>query len=1320
MVLINNIIRPHFLFILLFSISIISCNKKYQPLFAPTSISAEVDYALPSIAFDQDILATLVTKVLLDEGQYKIEESLTPVEMRGINTHSQDGPFFLQNGKVFAIVASNKDHLDSMMPQLREEVGNKKVVFLTLIEQKVEAKLTLSKEVEEVNVQNSSPVFSASNDGKIKLTPENVAAALSSFDQWEGVHYDEERQELTFFGSDKATNPQISAGDLITAYNAIFAHEAAGEALFVDMDFAGSDSEYLVTFGGGFEDTRMGRVLLSADLMLKALSSGIDPWTKVDPLLQDWCGNRVANEFRLLFCQYLKNLVYRSENKKKQYINSIKEKFSSRSKQAQKVFELSLVGGDQSCINYILRSNSEHRKKKILSEIAATGRFKINSYSSCGMSDKSSTLEWVEGIFSLNSYEKDILSSVKELDYESHKILYSLITLPSPDSKYFLDSNSNRKVEELFDVLFEIFPQLSDLVERTVRQSRTASFFGGVNIFDEDILSDVLNTPNLEGAMVFVNYLSENQNFAKAFLSMSKIDQLTLAYISSEALVNKEFARMISDLQYHHPMCSTASIPNEVRSLRDAYVRFVCTHLSKTKRTYLAKLIRNTGGKASDFKTNIEIIFDKGLSLPDTARTIRYWFHPGNNVLFLSKDYNTFIYNQPNMEARAEELNSRRGPYEAVEYNEDELPGINENLRYVNKNYKELSSIFPTLKELNNVVKLLAFFRWIRYYHYVDFDLSEFSMAVNYGTPTERIYPIYETVVALPDGTMLRSVGGVDLHSNTQVSINQGKIDEFLGVYDTKNNQGRFTFEGHQFNTSAPLKTEPVLVSEDRTEFENDKGDQLITKTHAGTEESILLKNGQLQWSYSNYTDVFEDQILQFTNFSGLHSKPFISTWSSDGHLLELWKIQPEAGTISIQKEKIRKSHNLGQFHALVKSKFSELLALGVSSEAIWKALSMDLENARMIKKEDEIVFSYRVEGEEHHLHYLPRAGIDGSEIKSISSQTSSEWLAQYDLFSRNVIGLQLESSVSTDNLYVDELGMKNDSLLSIKLYGQKQHSLSMFDWRKVLNDQFKLPVNINESNIIGPVKAEYMKGSYKSYELTNRPFMVESITGLRALYGTNKRFALTRSTEYIAHDEHLSNLWKTPSKRIFLVDQEGFSDHNIASFLYLADEYPDKFHLLPKGKTGVKVELDEQLGESLEVIWVSNLSQSEIQRKLEGKVAENILKNAERLRVLNLNNSVYDLGYNIFTKYPDLRLVGAHPVVIDFETVYPVVEQMLTSEAQELDQQLSDITERIRKTYRAQPTPQRLRIARYLKDLNVSWEEVAPLNPPGTKNVYR
>jgi len=656
------------------------------------------------------------------------------------------------------------------------------------------------------------------------------------------------------------------------------------------------------------------------------------------------------------------------------------------------------------------------------------------------------------------------------------------------------------------------------------------------------------------------------------------------------------------------------------------------------------------------------------------------------------------------MQAKAERINTRRGPYESVAYSENILPGVKENLELINKHYETFSEIFPTLKELDNLVRILTFFRWIRDFHPNDFDLSTFEEAVDYGTPTERLYPVYQTVIALPREGILRAVGGVDLHTQTQVSINQARIDEFLSAYNPQERKTTFDYQGYIYTASPPIygSTSDALLGRSHA-VENESGTRVVIRKEITGDNVIFSDNDVLKYKYERSVNVLGNIEIFAVDYHNFRNGPLSLSWSHQSGgipYIKYWRVEAANNTLAMQEEVI--SDNIDDtFLDNLRDWIGRILDLNLPDEVLWEIISLSFDDVKMIKLPNNVLISYKHGDIERHFKW-------SEQTRTIADVTSKEelfLLLKPDKNTSNAIEIKLMSKKLNGKPQSKSREFESHSAFEVYISDQKKsHVINLENWRGIDSSVMEFPVNLQPFNLIKPYIQEYVKGEYTTSDRTSHPFLIESITKIRKKYGVAKRFALIRSVEGAI--EQSEQVWSPPSKRLWLVDPKGFSPHYLSKLNELAKNYPSKAAILQE-------EWDYSgLGEVEEIIWVTTLSQNEIQERLETPNALALLKGARRLRVMNVNNPVYDLGYNVFYHCPNIELVGAFTYILDFETVYPVIELALQRGVEkELDEELIETVATLKNQYQTASvaTPLKLRVARHLDDLRCSWEELSP-----------
>ncbi len=1285
--------------VLLFLLSV-GCSKNNLPksVWTPTQLPSAT--SSPTInPVDRGLLSDLVTSVAQSNADSNKWGVATFLNIPDLVVHPQFGPFPFQCGKAIVVVADTERRAQEAIMASSFLKQNKPIYFLQLNARTQVDTLALSNTFKELSLTSSSPstaaLFNQNNQThKIKLTPEDMAQRLAQFTQWEGVHLDEAKRALYFVGSQDVLNPQISVSDLTTAYRAIFEHEANGKALFVDMDFNEEKDDYLVTFGGGFEDTRPGRVLYASDLLLKALSSGIDPWSNELPLIESLCSDPQQSAFQKVFCEYINLFAAKDKAKINREIDASLQRLVKGIEQAKTIvrFASTADASSQTGWNYVFSADAE-TKDEIIDEIKETGYFTdgIARYyvgSGGGNSSKDNTLKLVNEIFDLSPQQKSIVKEARDYQEKEDRILYATLAYSSSSIQNFFKRADRRAANNL----------LSTINELTGRGIVLHFLFSSLIGDSSDSALESLKE-STETALVILHFMMRDQGFTQAFLRLSAEDQETMTLLAYEMINQRGMTKMLNKLQFYQPLCE--SISKKKQLANSPFVKFVCDHLAKYERSYLADLIRAEIG--AKFKTAAEIASTQDQDDDSEAVvTIRYWFFPSNEVLTLADEssLHTFLFNRPNMEAKAEKLGERRGPYEAIDYDE-KLPGVQENLDIVNQYYDELSELFPELKELNNLVKMLAFFRWIKNYHADKFDLSAFAETPDMGTPTPRTYPVNETVVALPNGSLLRAVGGVDLHSQTQVGFDAEKMNKFMQQFERHQNGTEFDFEGKSFFIGKPIQKMTSYES-GISELLTQQDKKIEIKEDVSARSFTFSQNNRVQWSLSSSLNNLGKKISTLSTYNT--DKTLRNIWLTSG-FEQTWQISPTGSNMyAIRGNTLNATATETAFTPL-REHLNSLNVQNVPATLLWSVFSNPFDDARMLKKNDQILFSFQVNGKTQHW-YSPRTTSSAKNIRLFEEQEAAQFLKEPITITQTsnpairVIGVQLSSLLPIDSLIMDEYAFRRDTLVSVKIWENGYKQLNIDGWRQATlpgkNPKFQWGNAATKQILLAPAVYENGKGLLGSYELTNWAFMVDAVSNLRARYaGTGKKFALIRE---LPSSEWSMEIAATPQNRFFVVDTSNFAPHNRKQLLSLVQKFPTKVLIL-----GTTPALPAHTG-AAEVVWITTLTERETREQLE-KHAK-LLGKINRLRVFNTNNPIYDLGDNLFVDCPSLNSVGAWSHIVDFDAFFVLLEKLAQlSTISTLDQHVNSIVQEVQKDYRNRPTPMRLRIARDLEEVRFSWE---------------
>lgn len=1249
-----------------------------EPKFIDTISKAEID---------NNLLADLVTFSFYKNNPTAEPNPFWPYETPIIARNPYYGPFLFSNGEDIVVVADEKVTQQEYLIDIAANSGNHSIY-------KMHPDFAVTSNCPGVSNKIDTLVYgnvkltnkTATNGERVVLTPENIAEQLSAFSLWDGVHIDSINGEMYFFGhNDGKNNPPITRNDIVTAYRAIFDHEAAGEPLFVDMDFSKkSEEQYLVTFGGGFEDTHIGKVLLDADVLLKAMSTGVDPWTNTEPLVCEMCISKNQSNFQKAFCilfNYIinENIKFKDINEQVYdiYNESIKEK-----KLIKKFTDAPIT------FRYLLKA-SNPKKDSILKE-SKNDKLEFPFQTPSGELKKvtcsgDSLYFYCKRIFELSPISKGILlkaiNAFPNASDASSRLLYVTLAFCFEKSLSFLNQISQKNLSNTFNILNKLYE-------------------GN----DEGIIAQL--------AMIY--FMSENKEFSGLFFQLDEDDQLILAYLTAYMIKDPDFFQFIENLQYYQPLCKGSDLPEEVTSMQEAYIKFVCKHLSQYKRTYLADLVRTELKKINPsckYMTAEEIRDKYDLQMEKGWHTTRFWFYPGNEALQISTDLNTFIFQQPQMEARAEKLDQRRGPFESVKYEDSEaIPGVDQNLKIINKYYNDLSELFPTLKELSNVVRLLTFFRWIRYYHPDNFDLTAFINAVNYNTPTPRKYPLYETAIALPNGTMLRAKGGIDLHSCTNVRFNDQRTDSLRTSFSIATSSGNFNFESKKMKLSKLFSPENAnkassiqyLCEENNLILKSENGQYVSAYAHKDTLKTIVCRKENV------FGEIAVSKVL-------VKNKSTVREEWINGAMTKEWKLETNNNFNYWTLTNTLHEKNMKSNLENVKSHLMDALDAQLPFDVLWSDIASAYPNARLIQANDKIILSIATDssknseitlcGTRNNTGYIVNEITEDELNKTIKTIQNDQQIYP----GCKVINLQIcrdkDDASETD---VMEKGIN----YTVKLNSSKDtETYDMNKWSNFIAGNYNLKISLIEKE--KNKKMFVMKSSYKIKtsgiydfpEYAQREFMVKSCAALRSLYQKqNKDVVISR--DFSGNGEKGFSISDfVPQKRFLIVDTSNFNDNQIG-----------QIHELIKNNTGRGFIFNYsrfcpyKTEPNCEVIWLTILSESEVQNYIEMALKAGWFKNIKRLRVMNIGNPIQDLGTFIFSE--DIKAVGAWPHYVDFETAFPLIENLFSSKSiNQIDKQIALAIETIRSNYKKNPTPIKLQINRNLPELLKTWEEVSLQN---------
>ena len=175
----SKIFIPFFIVIFL----IFGCNKSLTTIWKPDNkITASTDNAISVVDVDTEILADLVTKVIVNSELLNIEFPLKYID-RQTDFHPQKGPFLFENTDCRVIVSEKEIDRAGIAPYM-----DKPLYFIKLIDNKSTEKISVSNEVIDINQHNNEFVSKGNitnsqvnSTDQIVLTPENLAQILAQF-----------------------------------------------------------------------------------------------------------------------------------------------------------------------------------------------------------------------------------------------------------------------------------------------------------------------------------------------------------------------------------------------------------------------------------------------------------------------------------------------------------------------------------------------------------------------------------------------------------------------------------------------------------------------------------------------------------------------------------------------------------------------------------------------------------------------------------------------------------------------------------------------------------------------------------------------------------------------------------------------------------------------------------------------------------------------------------------------------------------------------------------------------------------------------------
>jgi hypothetical protein len=192
-------------------------------------------------------------------------------------------------------------------------------------------------------------------------------------------------------------------------------------------------------------------------------------------------------------------------------------------------------------------------------------------------------------------------------------------------------------------------------------------------------------------------------------------------------------------------------------------------------------------GNLPSFRTHLERFAEDERSAGVQAQQTRLWFYPDAVDLTVSAQTDVLVMRRVRMSAaseriRGETLTSAEG---------DDAPWTRETVLAINEDYDALAASFPELASLDQVVRLLSFFSWLRQAESVGLLLPDLSVLLALELPelyTPRTFPQLLAFNALPavgDGTAVASFDRVAV----------GDALERLGPRGTRQLEARQRFD---------------------------------------------------------------------------------------------------------------------------------------------------------------------------------------------------------------------------------------------------------------------------------------------------------------------------------------------------------------------------------------------------------------------------------------------------------------------------------------------------------------------------------------------
>jgi hypothetical protein len=149
------------------------------------------------------------------------------------------------------------------------------------------------------------------------------------------------------------------------------------------------------------------------------------------------------------------------------------------------------------------------------------------------------------------------------------------------------------------------------------------------------------------------------------------------------------------------------------------------------------------------FRSHLERFAADQRSTDVRSQQTRLWFYPDNVDVTLSNQGDLLAMRAVRMTATSERVAGRTGGTEPSE----DPPWTLATVKAINEDYETLATIFPEMADLDQVVRLLAFFTWLREAQNLGLAVPELDALLALelpAVPTPRLFPRLLSFNALP------------------------------------------------------------------------------------------------------------------------------------------------------------------------------------------------------------------------------------------------------------------------------------------------------------------------------------------------------------------------------------------------------------------------------------------------------------------------------------------------------------------------------------------------------------------------------------------